>query len=198
MQKYEPERNIMKTIISNNCSGAYMMRALNIKYNSPTIFLQVLPDEYPKFCNNLKEYMQKDLIEYKDYSDKHIESMKKLLGEVPGFPCGLLGDVAILFQHEKSFDEAKRKWDRRKERIDWNHIGYMFCLEFSDFKEAAKEYGELRLPHSVLFTRSFDVDVPIEHYRYDVPVDSEYLAIRSNGKFVFESYFDRETWYEEI
>ena len=117
------------TIISNNCSGARMQQDLRMQYCSPTIILQILPEEYPRFCKYLKYYMQAELKEYTEFSDRHHKQMVKLLGREPYFPCGILDDVAILFQHYDTFQDAKEKWERRKARIDYDHIGYIFVLE---------------------------------------------------------------------
>lgn len=182
------------TIISNNCSGAYEMRALNIApYTSPTVFLQILPTEFSKFCKNFREYMQYDLIEYRDFSKEHRDAMLKLLGFIPTFPCALCGDIAILFQHETSFSVAKQKWDRRRQRVDYDNVYFMFCVEFIAFKEEAQAFADLHLDNSVLFTRGFDVHSETPHYRYDE--DVEYLLMQDNGKFVFEADFDRHKFF---
>lgn len=186
------------TIISNNCSGVSIYQDLGHKYESPTIALQILPDEYPRFCKDLKKYMSYDLKEYKDFSADHEEKMYNLLRRNPYFPVGIIGDVAVLFQHYKTFEEAKNKWDRRKARIDYNHICYFFTLE-KKYLEAASEFGNLNLENSVLFTRDFEVDVPIEHYRYHLPVGMEFLS-RSpyKGHRYFEGTFDREGFIDRV
>lgn len=190
---YYVYRGDYMTIISNNCSGAYEMKVLKkLPYHSPTVFLQILPDEFPKFCENFKEYMKYELVEYTDFSEKHKDNMMQLLGFIPTFPCALLNDIAILFQHEDSYIVAKEKWDRRKKRIDDN-VYFMFCCEFSAFKTSAQEFANLHLPKSVLFTRSFDIVG--NHYRYEVPVNSEYLAMQTNGRFVFEGNFNRNEFF---
>lgn len=170
------------TIISNNCSGAYLYHDLGLRFNSPTINLQILPGEYTKFCKNLKEYMSNEVREYKDLSKEHQEQIHHLLGCDPYFPVGILGDIAILFQHYKTFDEAKQKWDERKQRIDYNHIKFIFVLE-KPYIEAAMEFGNSELPNAVLFQRNFKVSVPMESYTYHIPPGSEYLAVNPRTKF---------------
>ena len=64
------------TIISNNCSGARIQQDLKMQYQSPTINLQILPEEYPKFCKNLKRYLSCNIKEYTDFSVIHKEQMK--------------------------------------------------------------------------------------------------------------------------
>lgn len=187
------------TIISNNCSGTALYHDIGSRFYSPTILLQILPSQYPKFCKNIKEYMALEVTEYTDITLKHMSEMYHLLGGTkPYFPVGLLGDIAILFQHYKTFAEAKEAWDRRRDRIDFNHMGFIFVLE-REYKEAAKEFGDLNLPHSALFMRDFDVDVPIIHHQYHIPEGMEYLA-RSpeTGQRFFEANFDRTAFFEGI
>ena len=186
------------TIISNNCSGARLQQDLRMQYQSPTIILQILPEEYPKFCMHLKHYMDAELKEYKEFSEIHHLQMVKLLGQEPYFPCGIIDDVAVLFQHYETFEEAKEKWERRKARMDYDHIGYMFVLEKPYIVEAM-EFGNLPLKNSVLFTRGFDVDVPIEHHRYDLPEGTEYLQRDPRTGFrYFEYGFNRKKFLEGI
>ena len=187
------------TIISNNCSGARLQQDLKMQYQSPTIILQILPEEYPKFCRNLRHYMESELVEYTDFSETHHEQMIKLLGQEPYFPCGLVDDVAVLFQHYETFEEAKEKWERRKARIDYDHIGYLFVLDRPFYEKEAIEFGNLQLKNSVLFTRGYDVDAPIEHHRYDLPAGTEYLQRDPRtGHRYFEYGFDRYKFMEDI
>lgn len=175
------------TIISNNCSGVYAYMDLGMQYTSPTIALQILPGEYAKFCKNLKHYMECELQEYTDYSDKHKHQMIELLGQMPYFPCGLLDDIVIMFQHEKSFKEAKEKWDRRKQRIDYNNLVYLFVLEKQYYIEGV-EFKSLGLDNAFLFTRDFYVAHSI---RYTVPSDRDYLSVHpKTGKRCFCGNFD--------
>ena len=180
------------TIISNNCSGARLQQDLKMRYESPTIILQILPEEYSKFCRNLKHYMSLDVTEYKELSEKHHKQIVKLLGQEPYFPIGLIDDIAILFQHYETFEQAREKWNERKERINYHDIGFMFVLEKPYYSEAI-EFGNSGLHNAVLFTRGFDVDVPIEHHRYDLPFGKEYLGRNpKTGQRYFENGFDRK------
>lgn len=187
------------TIISNNCSGARIQQDLKMQYQSPTINLQILPQDYPKFCKNLKYYLSCDMVEYKEISETHWKQMVEILGHEPDFPCGLLDDVALMFQHYKSFEEAKEKWDRRVKRVDYDHIGYLFVLDRNRYEEEAREFGNLRLPNSVLFTNGYDVDVPIEHHRYDLTGKQEFLSRNPVTKLrMFENNFDRKGFIRKI
>lgn len=185
------------TIISNNCSGAALYHDIGSMFYSPTILLQILPSQYPRFCKHLKKYMAMEVERYTDFTPQEEAEMYHLLGgNMPYFPVGRLGDIAILFQHYDSFEEAKSKWDSRKQRIDYDHLGYIFVLE-REYKAAAQAFGNLNLPNSALFMRDFDVDVPIIHHRYHVPEEMEYLnRSPETGQRYFEANFDRKAFFE--
>ena len=160
---------------------------MGIQYTSPTMWIQILSEEYPRFCKNLKYYMDCDVKEYREFSDKHRKQIVNLVGMMPDFPCGIIDDVVILFRHYNSFEQAKEKWDKRKQRIDYEHLICMFVVESDKYINEAIEFGKLNLKNSVLFTRDFEVDVPIEHHSYTVPKNSEYLATnRITGRRNFE------------
>ena len=163
----------MISIIANNCTGGYIYMDSHLQYGSPTMWTQILPQEFPKFCKNLKHYMECELKEYKDVSETHMEQINKLLHQPPYFPLGIVDDVVILFQHYTSFEQAKEKWDKRKKRIDYDHIGYVFCL-LEPYIDEAIEFESLDLKNSFLFTRSFDI--PGKHIRFEVPEGCEYLG----------------------
>ncbi len=107
------------TLISNNCIAGFVYHDIRMQFNSPTINLQIAPSDYVKFVNNMDEYLSKDLIEI---TEPNVECFKKLGGGGINFPVGKLGDIVIYFQHYKSFEVAKHKWEDRKKRIDKNKI----------------------------------------------------------------------------
>ena len=70
---------------------------LGMQYSSPTMWIQILPEEYPKFCKNIRHYMNCEVKEYTEFSKKHRKQIVKYIGMMPDFPCGLIDDVVILF-----------------------------------------------------------------------------------------------------
>lgn len=180
------------SIIANNCSGWKMYTSLHCRYDSPTIALQILPEEFPKFCANLQHYMSQELTEYKDLTKAHYNQIKRLIEMEPYFPIGRLDDIAILFQHETDFQAAKEKWNRRKERLNYDNLVYMFCLDYPRYQKEAQEFRDLGLPKSFIFTRDFDIKG--DHYRYTVPEVKDLCYLNTDGPnhFIFEGNFRRE------
>ncbi|MEG0578089.1 MAG: DUF1919 domain-containing protein [Bacilli bacterium] len=101
-------------ILSNNCIAALLYNDYCMKFNSPTINLQIMPDEFVRFCGNLRFYLNSDLVEDKNidmniYKDFHREGNP--------FPIAKLEDITIYFQHYDTFEDAKLAWSRRCNRV---------------------------------------------------------------------------------
>lgn len=108
------------TIISNNCWGGHAYRWYDLPYQSPTIGLYFWADDYIRFVSDLKRYTISCLDFIPAEQSRHFESLKKL--NQLNVPIGLIDDVEIVFLHYKSESEAREKWNRRCERINWDHI----------------------------------------------------------------------------
>lgn len=185
------------TIISNNCAGGYLYMDLGLQYSSPTMWLQILPGQFPKFCKNLKHYMSCELVECKEgLSNDYMSQIVDLIGQQPTFPIGLLDDIVVLFQHYKTFEDARDKWNRRKERIDYNHIVYLFVLD-KPYYDAAIEFGKSGLKNSILCIR--DYSIPVEHIRYVVPENMDYLTTNPyTRRRCFEGHADLKEFIRGI
>lgn len=151
------ERDI--TIISNNCIGADIYHSLDMKFNSPTVDLQILPSDYVKFLQNLNYYINCDVEPCCEFTACQIEAIIKTYGREPNvldFPFAKCGDVLICFQHYKSFKDGKEAWDRRKMRIK-NKMGIIFC-ERERFYEEIKQFDKLDLGNAkkIIFALDFE------------------------------------------
>lgn len=99
------------TIICNNCTGSRISQDLHYRYNSPTIGLYIKYPEYIIFLENLKEFMKCELV-FKDKKSPY----------PIGYLCWNDLEITIYFLHYQTVEEAKKKWDRRKRRINWNKL----------------------------------------------------------------------------
>lgn len=99
-----------KTLITNTCIGGRLYHDYNQKFLSPTIDLYIKPKDFVKFCCNLKEYLNYELVEDKN---------KK----INNFVVAKLNDIYIYFSHTNyTFEIAKQNWERRKKRINYEDI----------------------------------------------------------------------------
>lgn len=127
--------NITFSIISNNCWGGRVYQRYNLPYLSPTIGLMFFADEYIKFVSNLEYYLSLELKFINKCDSKYYNVYKE---KNKYYPIGLLGDIEIVFLHYKSEGEAYDKWNRRKERINWNNL----VIKFNDQNLATEEHIE--------------------------------------------------------
>lgn len=109
-------------IISNDCWGGELYAYFDVKYNTPFIGLYLMAPCYIKLLQNFEDYMQLDLnfIEKSKYEDVNAYKLNKQ------FPTATLGDIEIQFLHYKSNEEAKEKWTRRKERMNFDRLFFKF------------------------------------------------------------------------
>jgi len=162
------------TIISNNCIGGFLYQKYGMKYYSPTIGLQFTQEDFVKLCKNFEQYMKEELMESKD---KMEEDFIKLGGSEVNFPVGKLGDIYIYFQHYKSFEEAKIKWNNRKNRMNKNKIFFIFVGYENTPIKIFEEYDKLPLKNKLLLTN-------------EKIIESENTFEMHNGKNVWFSEMD--------
>ena len=139
------------TIISNNCWAGFVYQSYNMEYNTPTVGLFFMADDYIKFVSNLRHYMSIDEINFiEPHNSKWYENLKNIskFGE---YPIGKLGDIEIQFLHYKNKDEAQYKWNKRKERVNYKNILY----KFSEMNECTEKqiiaFQKLKLKNKLCF-----------------------------------------------
>lgn len=99
-------------IISNNCIGGVICHDLGVQFQSPTVNIYIRPHEFVRLCENIDYYMELPLIEVP-------------YNEQIGYPVAMLGDITLYCKHYASFNEAEKMWNKRKKRINWNHVYFM-------------------------------------------------------------------------
>lgn len=146
-------RNHDFSIISSNCVGGVISHELGEKFNSPTVNLYILPEDYIKFLKNLKFYInQANLIE--DF----IQSKEK------GYPVGMLADIRLYFVHYLTFYQAEQKWYERCKRINWSNLYIMMVERDSCTADNISEFDILPYNHKIIFTTSRRLDIKSSYY----------------------------------
>lgn len=132
------------SIISSNCIGGIIYHDLNLQFNSPTINLFFKPKDYITFLENLDGFLKCKPVEVKQ--------------EKYNYPIGELvyneSKITINFMHYKSFDEALRKWEERKKRIDFNNLFIIWEAPNKNGpnKELLDRFLKLKYENKVLIT----------------------------------------------
>ena len=94
------EINEKASIICSNCLAGIVMHEYKMRFNTPTINLWIYPSDFIKFCNNLEEYLNCEIVEVKD-SGKD-------------YPVGRIKDINVHFLHYSNIKEAIKAWEKRK------------------------------------------------------------------------------------
>lgn len=135
------------TVISNNCWAGRLYQYLDMPYLSPTAGLYFFAPDYIKFVSDLHKYLETPLKFINPEESKYYEEIKRR--NQTDKPIGILDDVEIVFLHYKTKEEAEEKWNRRKERVNYDHI----LLKFSRMDLCAEK--ELELFDSLPFGNKF-------------------------------------------
>lgn len=118
-------KNKSFTLFSNDCWGAEVYKHFGLPFNTPFIGLMLSAPCYLKLVANFRYYLAQPL-EFQDQSIyEEINEMRT--GWKHRFPIATIGgDVEIQFLHYHSDDEARTKWTRRIQRINWDNIFVKF------------------------------------------------------------------------
>ncbi len=95
------------SLLSSNCNGAFILHDLGLRFNSPFVNLWMNPGDYIKYLEKIEYYKELPLF----FKQENTE-----------YPIGMLGDLIIYFQHYKSKNEAKAKWEERTKRINEKNL----------------------------------------------------------------------------
>ena len=137
-------KNKSFTVISNNCWGAYIYRLFGLPYQSPTIGLYIMPEDYLKFINNLEYYINKCDLKFIKLEESHNYNYFKSQGNSENCPIGVLDDVEIMFLHYKTEEEALEKWNRRCKRIDWDNLIVKFNDQNGCTEDQINRFNEIK------------------------------------------------------
>lgn len=111
------------TILSDDCWSGFAYNYLRLPFTTPLINIWWSCEEYMKFIQDPLFYLSTELQMVKD------GDLRKCAA-----PTGMLGNseknVKCRFVHAANFEEAKKIWDKRKERINPNNL--FVKMGFSD------------------------------------------------------------------
>lgn len=99
------------SIICSNCIGGVIYNHLGRQFLSPTVNLNIKQDDFIRMCCDLRHYMSED-----------IRFIKTDLGH----PVGKIDDITVYFNHDTLESEAAEKWYRRRERINYDNLYFIY------------------------------------------------------------------------
>lgn len=141
------------TIISNNCWGGFIYQSYNLKYNTPTVGLFFMADDYIEFLSDIKKWIYQPInfIDFKE--SKYYEHFKEW-DKFGKYPIGKYqnSNIEIHFLHYNSQEKAIGDWNRRVTRINWNKILYKFNDQNGCSEEHIRAFEKLNFKNKVCFT----------------------------------------------
>lgn len=132
-------KNLDFSIISNNCTGAIISHDLKRKFLTPTVNLFLGTEDFVKFIENLDYYL-------------HLE-IEGIYKKDVSYPVGLLEDIEVHFVHYASLEEAIKKWNERRKRINFNNLFIMMTDNDGCSENLIQRFEKLPYKNKVLFTK---------------------------------------------
>ena len=133
-------QNTTPTIIASDCFGGLVYHNLGLQFRSPTVNLFIEKEDFFHFVQNLKEYLQNDVTDITTDND--------------AYPMGQIiynnTPIRIHFMHYNTFEQAKEKWEQRKQRIDWNNLYIILTIESKPTQEDISRFNSLPYQNKLL------------------------------------------------
>ena len=137
---YRKLRSHTPTIFSLNCMAGLLYYYMGLKFMSPIVNIRFTERDYLRFLQDPKRYLSTEL------TYLGIETVS-YLGET--YPVAGCGDIRIQLVHYPTFEEGARKWNLRKERIDWDNL---VVLNHSDDEDIVRRFSALPYERKACFT----------------------------------------------
>ena len=87
--------------------------------------------DYIRFLRNPRVYFDGEISHQKNEWEPRMHKY---------YPVGEIGNVSLHFNHYKTFEDAVKKWNERKQRINWYNL---FAVMHTENKEILEQFEEL-------------------------------------------------------
>lgn len=139
------------SIISSNCFAGRIMQDLKMEYNSPTLGLWMMPDDFAVFCGDLKHYLSAD-IEIVEHSKNDLGEYKMMHPPKHPYPVGWIdGKLEVHFLHYHTAEEALSKWKRRAARVNYDNLLLIGSEQNGCTEEDVKTFDAIPYPRKLYF-----------------------------------------------
>lgn len=131
-------KNKAPSILSSNCNGAMILHDMGCRFNTPTVNLYILPEDFLRFLENPRRYLT--AVPQQKQDKEH------------AFPVGTVEDIIVYFMHYSSFEEARDKWVERSARVDMQQVFVMMTDQNGCTEEQIARFDALPYKNKVIFT----------------------------------------------
>lgn len=133
-------RNTSFSLITNNCIGGIISHDLKLRFRSPTVNLFFTNEDFLLFCKHLHYYLSLPVEKVDSDMDYPVGALK-----------GDYGTIRLHFIHYDSFEEAKKKWEERSSRVDYDNL-YIIMEAIKSSQALLEQFDNLEFPHKVVLT----------------------------------------------
>lgn len=151
LEKYRRLQRSRLSIFSRNCFGGLISNALGLPFRSPTVNITIADEDFVRFMRHPRIYMEEELI----FSSKKFNEYNGY--DVATFICR---DIPVVMSHYPDFDDAVRKWEDRKRRINWDNI---FVTMMTNSPELLRQFDALPYDKKICFV-PFKSDLDSAYY----------------------------------
>lgn len=191
------------TIISNNCVGGVVSHDYSLPFNSPFVNINISMEHFTYICRDLRGYMQEGLREVDVTPMVQSYFTETLGGGKITFPVGRLAPpsldpVLIFFQHYTTFDEASGAWERRKKRMNYDHLFFIVAASAGQNEEWFRlfaEMPELAGEEKLCLTIDKPLELPVHTRCMHVPEDKHFLERKKRSLRGYYECFPYIRWF---
>ena len=167
------------SILCSTCIGGIIYHDLGLRFLSPTINMYISNPDFIKFACNLKYYMSQDL---------------RFIKSEESFPVAMLDDIVLYFNHASSNEEAAENWKRRKERINYDNLYFIFYYREGMTLEQIREIEKASCKRVALITYK-PLELPYAVYmKGDGSTKQNFLEKDIFGIMTIEKEWDFVSW----
>lgn len=163
-----------------------MYHDYGLRFMSPTINLSFSASDFVKFCENIEGYLAEEL-------------RFVCVGGDMVYPIAMLNDIRIDFVHYDTPQEAKKEWEVRKKRINWENVYFIMCERDECTYDLLKKFDSLPYRNKVAFVHTDYPDLKCAYKIGGFEQQSELGNIIDFKKYGFKRYyddFDFNTWFK--
>ncbi len=181
-------KNTEFCIIANNCLGSRIYQILGRQYNTPFVGLLVPPPCFAKLVADFESYMVKELTFSKESKYPNHPNARRTNKPCP---IGRLGDIELQFIHYSSEDEAAKKWNQRKARINYTKLHYILVIGNIDEPEIIATYTQSNTQNKVCFHIQKELEFPTGVY---IPPKKNHIGNLYSQYHRLVGHFDFAQW----
>lgn len=146
------------TIISNNCWGGTIYESYGMRKDTPTVGMFIMPSDFVRFCADLDRYLAEPL----EFISPDASKWKSTLSDKSNWGSYLIarvGDVELHMLHHHDERTARRKWEARVERVNYDQLIFKMNDQNGASEEDLQAFDVLPLEHKLVFAAKEHPDV---------------------------------------